>query len=141
VNLLDVNVLVALYRADHSDHQLAVAWWEKSLGSGEPFIVPDVCWIGFVRVVTNSRVFPEPATPHEALTVLAAVHGQGLHMGNGHLSGVLGAFGELCAKTRAGGNLETGAYIAAVARSLGATVVTFDRDFRRFDGIQVLEIS
>jgi predicted nucleic acid-binding protein len=35
----------------------------------------------------------------------------------------------------------TDAYIAASAVTLGAGVVTFDRDFRKFDGVRILEPS
>ena len=41
----------------------------------------------------------------------------------------------------ASANLVTDAYIASAAMAMGATVVTFDRDFRRFDGLSVLELS
>lgn len=33
------------------------------------------------------------------------------------------------------------AFIAACASAIGATVVTFDRDFRKFDGLRVLELA
>lgn len=50
-------------------------------------------------------------------------------------------FTNQCREASATANLVTDAYIAATAISLGATLVTFDRDFRRFDGLKVLELS
>ena len=50
-------------------------------------------------------------------------------------------FGSQIRSAKASANLVTDAYIAAAAIALGATVVTFDRDFRRFDGLSVLELS
>ena len=47
-------------------------------------------------------------------------------------------FGVQLLDAGASADLVTDAYIAAAAISLGATVVTFDRDFRRFDGLSVL---
>jgi uncharacterized protein len=140
VNLLDVNVLVALFRADLPQHPVAGSWWQEGLAAGEPFVVPDLCWTGFVRVVTSRRIFAEPASPEEAVSFAQAVRAQGSHLGNGHLPGVIDVFEQLCLESAASGNLVTDAYIAAVARTLGATVVTFDRDFRRFDGLRLLEL-
>jgi uncharacterized protein len=37
----------------------------------------------------------------------------------------------------AGGNLVNDAYLVALAIEYGATVVTFDRDFSRFSGVEV----
>ena len=50
-------------------------------------------------------------------------------------------FGVQLRDAGASADLVTDAYIAAAAISLGATVVTFDRDFRRFDGLSVLELG
>jgi uncharacterized protein len=141
MNLLDVNVLVALYRDDCPPHLAAESWWQRSLASGEPFVVPDVCWTGFLRVVTNTRVFAEPAPVQGAIAFARAVRAQGQHLGNGYLPAVIEMFEEMCAEAGARGNLVTDAYLAATARSLGATLVTFDRDFRRFDGLRLLELT
>ena len=40
--------------------------------------------------------------------------------------------------SQAHGRLVVDAYLAALASEYGATVVTFDRDFARFDGVEVL---
>jgi predicted nucleic acid-binding protein len=39
----------------------------------------------------------------------------------------------------AAANLATDAYIAAFALSWAASVATLDRDFRRFDGLRIIE--
>ena len=48
---------------------------------------------------------------------------------------LLEMFGGQLRNAGASANLVTDAYIAAAAIAMGATVVTFDRDFRRFDGL------
>jgi predicted nucleic acid-binding protein len=65
---------------------VASQWLRESLSKGQPFTVPGVVWLGFLRLVTD-------------------------------------------------------AYIATSAVTLRAGVVTFDRDFRTFDGVRILEPS
>ncbi len=55
--------------------------------------------------------------------------------------GTLGVFEEAVRKARASGNLITDAHIAASAMASGATLVTFDRDFRRFDDLRLEELG
>jgi len=50
----------------------------------------------------------------------------------------IGPLFTLMAQADARGNLVTDAYIAAVALQLGATVATYDRDFRRFDSLKLV---
>jgi hypothetical protein len=44
----------------------------------------------------------------------------------------------LLARAGTAGNLVNDAHLAALALEYGATVVTFDRDFARFEGVRVL---
>lgn len=141
MNLLDVNVLVALYRPEHSHHELARSWWERSSEAGTPFTVPDVVWVGFVRIVTNRRIFPVPATLGEAFEFLRKVTEQPRYLTYAPHSEVLGEFVRVGTAAGASADLVTDAYIAATTKALGATLVTFDRDFRRFDGLNVTELA
>ena len=47
----------------------------------------------------------------------------------------LETFEELCHTNDAGGDLANDAYLAAITMELGATLVSLDRDFARFDGL------
>lgn len=141
MNVLDVNVVVALYHPDHPHHEAASAWWEESRAAGEPFTVPDVVWVAFARVITNRAVFSIPATFGQAWTFVTAVAGQETYARYAADERVLALFARLSEAARATGNLITDAYVAAMAASLGANVVTFDRDFRKFDGVRVVELA
>ena len=141
MNVLDVNVVVGLYHPDHPHHASALTWWEDCRAAGEPFTVPDLVWVAFARLITNRAVFSIPATFGQAWSFVRAVMQQDTYARYASDERVLDEFARLSEAARANGNLITDAYVAAVAASLGATVVTFDRDFRKFDGVGVIELA
>jgi len=141
VNLLDVNVLIALFRGESAHHSTAMAWWSQADAIGAPFTVTDPVWASFVRVVTNPRAFDVAATFDEAWAFVGTIRSQPTYRRYLDAFEPLHEFERLCRGTNATGNLVTDAYIAACASAIGATVVTFDRDFRKFDGLRVLELS
>lgn len=141
MNVLDVNVVVSLFQADHPHHTVSSDWLRAAVGRGETLTVPDLVWVGFVRTVTNPRVFAVPATFEQAWNFLqAVVEKPGYRTYVSHPR-ALAEFAMQGASVRASGNLVTDAYIAGCAAAYGGTVVTFDRDFRKFDGLRVLELS
>jgi uncharacterized protein len=139
VNIPDVNVLVALFRPDHAHHRRALQWWEDD-ALGDPLTVPDVIWSGFVRTATNPRVWESPATHDQVWSFVRSVMEQPHYARYLDVFDTVGAFQRLCREVGAIGNLVSDAYIAACATALGARVVTFDRDYRRFDGLRVQEL-
>ncbi len=140
MNVLDANVLLSLARADHSHHPAALAWWEDSTSRGEPFTVPDVMWVAFARLSTDRRIFSVPSTFQQAWAFAESMIGQPTYLRFGYDADILSEFTRLAREANATGNLTTDAYVAATASALGGAVVTFDRDFRRFDGVRVTEL-
>jgi toxin-antitoxin system PIN domain toxin len=138
MNLPDVNILVALYRPDHVHHHSATEWWTST---DEPFTVPDAAWSGFIRTATNRRIWVGPASASEAWEFAHSVMEQSNHRSFRTNGSVLGHFERLCREVNAHGNLVSDAYLGACALAVGGTLVTFDRDFRKFDGLRVSELS
>lgn len=66
--LPDVNVLVYAYRKDMDDHPRFRDWIHRVVNAGQPYGMSEMVLSGFVRVVTNPRVFRRPSTPSEALS-------------------------------------------------------------------------
>jgi len=141
VILLDVNVLVALYHSDHPDHLAARGWWQETEEAGTPVTAPDLVWVGFLRVITNPKIASPPITPAEAWSFAEAFMKHGLYLTYAHQPSPLNEFAAVTVASRASGNLVTDAYIAACAKVLGAAVATFDRDFRRFDDLRLVELG
>ena len=141
MNIPDVNVLVALFHEDSAQHGAAQAWWADSARRGEPFAIPDVVSTGFVRVVTNRRIYATPAELAQAFAFIRALsaHPHCLRYVAG--PDTLAHCENASIQARMTGPDLTDAHIAAAAMDYGATVVTFDRDFRKFDNLRVLELA
>ena len=142
VLLFDVNVLIAAHRPDHPHHRPATALLEQALATPAPNVaVLDAVWVGLIRICTNRRAFKEPSSLEELQAFISAVRQAS---GYFHLVPSPAAIDRLlglCERTQCRGDLVTDAYIAAIALDTAATVVTFDRDFRRFDGLKILDPS
>lgn len=138
--LPDVNVLLAARRSDHPAHASSTRWLVEAASGTDPVVVPHVVWTGFLRLVTNPRVFSEPDSLDDALTFVDAVRTAPSVRDLTPGSTTLHRFTEMFLDARATGNLVPDVYLAACAADVGATIVTFDRDFRRIDGVAVLEL-
>jgi toxin-antitoxin system PIN domain toxin len=136
--LLDVNVVLAIQRADHPQHRAIRPWFEQLLTTDEPFSVPTVVWTSFLRLTTNRRIFEVPTPLYDAFDFLDAVCAQPRHLllapGVRHLELVR----RMCLEADAVGDLVPDAVIAAVALEHSCTVATLDRDFARFSSVRHL---
>lgn len=136
--VLDVNVVLAAYRADHVHHEAVRPWLERQLSEGEHIVVPDLVWVGFLRLVTNPRIFTAPSGVEQAFEFVEALTAQPAYVAFPGLPQGLSRLRRLSIDSDARGNLIPDAYVAAVADSLACAVATLDRDFRRFDGLRLV---
>lgn len=137
--IFDVNLLVAAYRSDHPHHERVHPWLGKVVASSRPIAVPDLVWVGFVRICTNPRIFSVPSGLGQTLDFVGAFVAQPTYVHLGGLPHGIGAFTDVAREADASANLVADAYIAAVALHWAASVATLDRDFRRFDGLSIIE--
>lgn len=132
----DVNVLVYAHRAHLHRHAAAAAWLEDLATSAQAFALSELVIPGFVRVVTNPRVFSSPSTTDEALTFLDELIARPtcrlVRPGPRHL----GIFTNLCRDHQAMGGFVADAYHAALAIEHGCTWVSYDTDFARFKALE-----
>lgn len=129
----DINVLVAASRSDHPHHSIARDWLEQALAAceagGRLEVLPMVA-AGFLRLVTNRRVFPNPSPIKDAVQFVDAILATpGVEMPDGGrewktLRGI-------CLEEELSGNDIPDAWIAATVKVLNSRLVTFDRGFRR----------
>ncbi len=133
--LVDTNLLVYAWNAGSAQHARAAEWLEDRLNGVAAVGLPWASLLGFVRLVSNPRVFhgampveaawsqvnewlalpnvftPEPAQRHrEILSSLVPEIGRSEHVPDAHL--------------------------AALAIEYGLTLQTTDRDFARFSGLR-----
>ena len=130
--LPDVNVLVYAHRADLPEHSAYRPLLERLANGDEPLGLPDLVLSGFVRVVTNRRIFTEPTNSREAWAavqrLVEAPAAMQLRAGERHWS----LFRQLVTDIDARGNDITDAYLAAYCLEHNATWLSADRGFARF---------
>jgi toxin-antitoxin system PIN domain toxin len=132
----DVNVLVGAYRTDAMHHSALKAWLEVAVGATESVGVSDAVASGFVRVVTHPRVFAVPTPLETALTQMRSLRASTGVLRVVASEGYWEVFDRLCSRADARGNFVADAAHAALAVQTGATWVTLDRNFARFEGLK-----
>ena len=135
----DVNILVHAIRPRISPEGPVVRdWLMGALGGGESIGVSEAVLSSMTRIVTQVRLYTDPATPQECMefadALLAAPMVQVVRPGPRHWQ----IFGELVTTHRLRGNDVPDAYLASIAMEQGATLVTLDRGFDRYKGLRTL---
>jgi len=132
VILPDVNVLVYAHREEFPRHALFRAWLEDLIGGEDPYALAAVILAGFVRIVTNPRVFDRASTMDDALAFTTVLREQPNCVWIGPDSLHWNLFETLCRQPGIKGGLVTDAYIAALAIEHRCVLATEDGDFQRF---------
>ncbi len=131
--LLDANVLLHAVNERAQEHRVASEWLRRALGESEAVAFAWTVLLAFLRLSTHPSVFPEPLSPSQAAEVAArwleARASVTLEPTRRHLPLLRG----LLERAGTAGNLVGDAHLAALALEHGATVISFDRDFERFD--------
>jgi uncharacterized protein len=131
--LVDINILVAAARPDHAQHLIAQKWLVDFLANqpaNPPLLLTMPVVAGFVRLVTNPRVFKTPTTPVEALACVKKwLEHPGVHWVQ--KSAEWDSFQTLISDKNLAGNEIPDAWLASLAISLSEPFVTFDKGFRQ----------
>jgi toxin-antitoxin system PIN domain toxin len=137
MRVADINLLVYAHRREAPQHEASRQWLLEARTGEERLGLADVVMAGYLRVVTNGRVFRDPTPFDQAVRFLDAVLAgsavRRIAPGERHWA----LFLDLCRRGDAKGNLISDAWLAAIAIEQGATLVTADRDFRRFSGLRL----
>ena len=134
--LPDINVLVYAHRAEMTDHRRYLEWLTNSAHSDEAFGMADLVLAGFLRLVTNRRIFDPPSPLAEAMRFVHEIRSSPGYVKVGPGPRHWDIFTRLCVSARVKGNLVSDAYFAALAIESGCEWITTDRDFRRFPGLR-----
>lgn len=130
--LPDVNVLVAAHRVDHPQHKAASDWLKRTLSGasdGQVLVLPMAVISGFLRLVTNMRIFPTPTAAQQAVDFVDWL----LESPSASLIGDSSewiSFRGLVLDKNLTANQVPDAWLAALAISMGEPFVTFDKGFR-----------
>lgn len=136
MNLVDANVLIyAVNRADPK-HEHAREWLDGALGSRETVGFAWITLLAFLRLTTRAGLFPRPLPVPAALAQMKAWLAQPNSLIVEPTARHLELMDGLLAHTGAGGNLVSDCHLAALALEHNATVITYDYDFGRFQGVR-----
>ncbi len=131
--MLDVDILVYAHRPAAPAHAAYRGWLAERLEGPETIALSVLAAVGFVRVVTDGRVQADPTPMSIALATIEelAAHPRCRIVSPGaeHLDDVA----RLCRATGVTGPDVSDAQHAALAIAEGATWVTRDAGFRRFE--------
>ena len=130
--LPDVNVLVYAARDDTPACARYRAWLEGALLGPEPVAITAPVIAGFLRVVTNPRIFAQPSSLDDAMRFVDVVLAAPATVVPALSERLVGILAEVCRRAGATADRVPNAYLAAIALDLDAELVTADRGFARF---------
>lgn len=128
----DVNILVYAHREETREHKRYAQWVTEMANGPEPFALSEPVLQGFLRIVTNPRIFDPPSAMREAFRFIdSLVTRPGCLVtrpGSEHWN----IFRRLCEERDLRGKLVADAAHAALAIETGCEWITADTDFARF---------
>lgn len=134
--LLDANILVYAHVASFAQHERARSWLDAQLNGNTRVGLPWPCLLGFLRLVTNPRVFQRPEPMAEAWRQV----GEWLDCEISWIPQPSERHREILGKLLAGSgvqaNLVPDAHLAALAIEHGLLLCSTDGDFARFPDLR-----
>jgi uncharacterized protein len=141
VTLWDVNLWVYAFRPDSPLHQAARAELEQGSRSADSYLFCPHVAASFLRLVTNPRIFAEPSGLEEAWAFVDELESRDRAVKVDADAMAWGVFKHLCLASRTTGNGVPDAFLASIAIRHDATLVTSDRRFERYQGLEVRFLS
>lgn len=141
MKLPDVNVLVSGVHRQALHHAQARQWLEAAYEGSQTVAMTWAALLGFIRVSTRRGIFERPLSVEAALSAVDQwlQHPNVLIVAPGRRHAPL--LSSLLMGAGTAGNLTSDAHLAAIAIEHGATLVSFDRDFRRFAGLHFEQLG
>jgi len=134
--LPDVNVLVYAHRAESPEHDRYADWLSRLARGEEPFALSALGASGFIRIVTNPKIWEIPTELPDAIAFIERLRSRANARPLTHGPRSWQIFSELCVEAKARGKLVADSYHAALAIEHGCEFVTCDGDFARFVGLR-----
>jgi toxin-antitoxin system PIN domain toxin len=134
--LIDANLLVYASVTSFAEHHGAREWLDGRLNGEDRVGLPWPSLLAFLRLVTNSRIFPQPLAMSDAWRQVEAW----LACDTVWIPSPSERHAAILARLLAGpgivGNLVPDAHLAALAIEHGLELASSDGDFARFPGLR-----
>jgi len=134
--LVDANLLVYASISTFAEHRRAREWLDGRLNGMDRVGLPWPSLLAFLRLVTNSRIFPRPLATSDAWRQIEAW----LACDTAWVPSPSERHAAILARLLAGpgvvGNLVPDAHLAALAIEHGLELASNDGDFARFPGLR-----
>ena len=139
---VDTNILIYAHRGETELHGAAASRLVALAEGAERWALPVFCVTEFMRVVTHRRVFSPPSTVAQATAFIEGIADapscEVVRPGPEFLELLIAVSRQADSR----GNLMFDAQIAALCREHGiGTILTNDRDFERFEPLQVRRLN
>ncbi|WP_455381572.1 TA system VapC family ribonuclease toxin [Salinispira pacifica] len=137
--LVDLNILLYAVNTASLEHSEARRWISQILDDdGETLGLTWIVILGFLRLATSPRLFPQPLDVKDALRFIDALLShprvRKVLPGENHWK----LLQHLLLSSGRAGNLVNDAHLAACALEQGCVIATRDIDFARYSGIDTL---
>lgn len=136
MKLVDANVLLYAVNTDARRHERSRRWLDGSLSGDDTVAFSWIALLAFLRLSTKVGLFPSPLTVDAAMDRVEAWLAAGpavvLEPTIDHPRIVR----ELLRNVGVGGNLVNDAHLAALSVEHRCTIVSYDNDYARFEGVR-----
>ena len=136
MKIVDVNVLLYATNSDAPHHERCRLWLESALVEEEPLGFAWIVVLGFLRIVTSSRVLPRPLDSDSAVEIVEEWLAQPAATVVVPTERHWTVLKELLGQLGTAGNLTSDAHVAALAIERGARLYSTDNDFSRFPKVR-----
>ena len=136
--LADINVLLALVDTKHRHHKKSAKWF-SGLEPGSKLLICRIAQMGLLRLLVNPAVMTS-----EALSLREAWAFYGNFLQDPCIfevkepNGLQAKWAELCFDFGSSPKVVADAYLAAFAISGGLRLVTLDKAFKQFEGLNLI---
>ncbi len=134
--LVDTNLLIYARMSSLPQHRAAREWLDGRLNDRPRVGLPWPSLLGFLRIVTNSRIFERPDSVRNAWAQVESWLGCPNVWIPQPAEGHTEILGRLLAHAAGGANLVPDAHLAALAIEHGLALYSTDGDFARFPEVK-----
>lgn len=136
MRIVDANVLLYAVNSASEHHGASRRWLDGALSGGDTVGLAWAPLLAFVRLTTKVGLFPSPLSASDAMRQVSEWLGAPGAVAVGPTPRHADILAGLLTPLSTGGNLVNDGHLAALSVEHRATIVSYDSDFGRFDGVR-----